>query len=81
MGLLIGSGFYTLSTGQVIFTPAPAEVMLLSKNTIGVIAIISTFLTFYQYWKHKSFFNTTTDGFITGFATIMDTIAIWLAFF
>jgi magnesium-transporting ATPase (P-type) len=74
IGAIAGLMVYFVSIGQITFTPAPTDVVIAAKNLIRTLAIGSTILTFLVYARKKSFFSTTVDGFITGFAAIIDLI-------
>jgi hypothetical protein len=76
MGAFVGLAFYFVSIGQITFTPAPSEALTFSKNLIRSVAIASTLLTFLIYAKKKSVLGTTVDGFVTGFASIVDLITL-----
>lgn len=85
IGFILGNIFgiiaYSASVGLLTFNPAPTGGMNVSKSIIGSLAIASTLLTFWQYHKKHSFFSTTADGFIAGFAAIIDVFAISISFF
>jgi hypothetical protein len=79
MGFLYGcaSGFlvYFVSIGQISFNPVQTQAVAAAKSLIRTLAIGSTLLTVLMYWRRKSVFGTTFDGFIIGFTTTIDALS------
>lgn len=78
-GVVAGFIIYSFNVGLFDFSSLSNEGQI-AKNIVLTVALLSSIFTFLQYYRKKVFISTTTDGFIAGFASVIDIFAILSSF-